>query len=144
MPRKLTDLEESIVIFARETGQLAELCQLVDYDPDIGRVTEHWIPKVEALTLAKHLMALAGHGALVADDEGLDLRIENLVDGFRNYGYKGFGEPVPGKKLWLYLELKEAMKNAEHILEHARGTRAQKLKILHERLPEPCFSVSLR
>lgn len=57
MPRNLTELEESVVNFARESGQLAELCVLVDYDPDVGRVPEHWIPRPDVMGLVKHLLA---------------------------------------------------------------------------------------
>lgn len=56
MHRELTKLEESIVKFARDTDMLAELCVLVDYDPDIGRVAEHRIPRYEVLSLATHLI----------------------------------------------------------------------------------------
>lgn len=57
MPRKLTALEESVVAFASEQGQLAELCVLVDYDPDVGRVPEHWVPRPDVMGLVKHLFA---------------------------------------------------------------------------------------
>ena len=56
MSRKLTELEELIVSYAREAGCLAELCVLVDYDPDVGRVPEHWAPKKEVVSLANHIV----------------------------------------------------------------------------------------
>jgi hypothetical protein len=56
MSRKLTELEELIVSYAREASCLAELCVLVDYDPDSGRVLERWVPKAEVVSLANHIV----------------------------------------------------------------------------------------
>lgn len=56
MSRKLTELEELIVNYAHEAGLLAELCVLADYDPDVGRVPEHWIPKRGVVSLANYIV----------------------------------------------------------------------------------------
>ena len=53
VPRQLTEFETSIVAFCQAHGSLAELCMLVDYDPDAGRVPERWVPKPDVLQLAK-------------------------------------------------------------------------------------------
>lgn len=50
-------IENAIVEFARENDCLPELCNFVDYHPDIGRVQEHWEPKPWVLLLAKRLAA---------------------------------------------------------------------------------------
>ncbi len=57
MSRKLTGLEELIVSYACEVSCLAELCVLVDYCPDSGRVPEHWVPKAEVVSLANHIVS---------------------------------------------------------------------------------------
>lgn len=57
MSRKLTELEELIVSYAREASLLAELCVLVDYDPVLCRVPEYWVPKAEVVSLANHIVS---------------------------------------------------------------------------------------
>lgn len=176
MSRKLTEMEESIVKFARESGQLAELCVLVDYDPSIGRVPEHWVPRYEVLSLAQHLIRnkedstssilyewvdhdgdvlrtveppnpcetnLPVRRVVVGIEDGIDLRLESLVNGFRNHGYKVDGQPVQDRKQEFIEELQKGMRNVEYIMGHTPGSRTQKLKVLHERLPEPCCGVFL-
>ena len=45
MVKKLSELEVLIVEFARKTDSLSELCDYIEYEPDIGRVSEYWKPK---------------------------------------------------------------------------------------------------
>lgn len=51
----LTDeqINESIVRAARAADCVAEACRLVDYDPDIGRVPEHWVPFIWVQEIAR-------------------------------------------------------------------------------------------
>lgn len=44
-----------ILQFATEAEALPELCNFVDYDPDIGKVPEHWEPKVYVWLVVKHV-----------------------------------------------------------------------------------------
>lgn len=55
MASKLTDLEKTIVQFARDSDLLAELCEFVEYDPEIGRVPGYWQPRYHVLHLARYL-----------------------------------------------------------------------------------------
>lgn len=50
----MSEIEVQIVDFCRKNDCLSELCDLVDYDPDIGRVPEHWVPKLYVLELVRH------------------------------------------------------------------------------------------
>jgi hypothetical protein len=54
---KLTELEKEIVRIAEEINRVGDLCHLVDYDPDIGQVPEHFRPNAEVLALVKQLLA---------------------------------------------------------------------------------------
>lgn len=47
--------ERRIIDVAREIDALAELCDLVDYYTDKGRVPEHWRAKWSVLTLVRKL-----------------------------------------------------------------------------------------
>ena len=47
--------EQRIIDTAREMGALAELCDLVDYYTDTGRVPEHWRAKWHVLALVRRL-----------------------------------------------------------------------------------------
>ena len=53
---KLSDEEKRIVEYARQIEALPELCTLVDYEPDIGRVSEYWKPTALSLALFKEGM----------------------------------------------------------------------------------------
>jgi hypothetical protein len=52
----MTITDEQYIEAARKTDCLAELCRFSEYDPDVGRVPEHWLPKympfVDALQAA--------------------------------------------------------------------------------------------
>lgn len=52
-PQEINDV---IVRIAREMGALGELCNLVDYDPRIGRVPEHFEPRWEVAELVRRLL----------------------------------------------------------------------------------------
>jgi hypothetical protein len=52
----LTPLERRIVQIAKDRDMLAELCDLIEYDPDIGRVNPYWAPKWSVMVLARELM----------------------------------------------------------------------------------------
>lgn len=57
MPPPLTPLEQRIVKIARERDMLAELCDLIEYHPDIGRIDPpYWSPNVHVMILARELM----------------------------------------------------------------------------------------
>ena len=47
----LTD--EQIVSWAMEAGDLAELCILRDYCPELGAVPEHWVPREHVRRLVR-------------------------------------------------------------------------------------------
>lgn len=51
------EINDDIVRIAREMGALGELCNLIDYDPKIGRVPEHFEPKWEVAELVRRLLA---------------------------------------------------------------------------------------
>lgn len=51
-------LEETIVEYAHVHDCLPELCNYVDYDPDVGRVPEHWEPKAWELGLVREILIL--------------------------------------------------------------------------------------
>lgn len=53
----MTPLEHRIVEIARGHGSLAELCEFVEYDPDVGRVPEHFRPRADVLRLVKALQS---------------------------------------------------------------------------------------
>lgn len=40
------DIDKFIVDFAKKHDCVPEMCTYVDYHPDIGRVPEHWVPKI--------------------------------------------------------------------------------------------------
>lgn len=52
---------EQYVEAARSAGLLPELCVLVDYDPDVGSVEEHWEPKY--MHFVRELLNIGGHRA---------------------------------------------------------------------------------
>jgi hypothetical protein len=56
-----TITESQYVEAARSAGLLAELCILVDYDPDVGSVNEHWEPRY--MQFARELLNSGGHRA---------------------------------------------------------------------------------
>lgn len=60
-PTAKTLTAEQYVEAARSAGLLAELCVLVDYDPDVGKVEEHWEPKY--MHFARALFNTGGHRA---------------------------------------------------------------------------------
>lgn len=47
--------EQRVIDAAREIGFMAELCDLVDYYTDTGKVPEHWRAKYEVLALVRKL-----------------------------------------------------------------------------------------
>lgn len=51
-------LEAQVIAIARRNGSLAEVCKLVDYYPDVGRVPEHWRVKFEVGELVNAVAAL--------------------------------------------------------------------------------------
>lgn len=53
----IQEINDDIVRIAREMGALGELCNLIDYDPRIGRVPEHFEPKWEVAELVRRLLA---------------------------------------------------------------------------------------
>lgn len=52
---EITALERRVVAIAEELGMVAELCYFVEYDPDIGRVPEHFRPRPEVMALIRRL-----------------------------------------------------------------------------------------
>lgn len=42
MTTPITPLEQRVIDAARQIDSLAEVCDLIDYDPKIGRVPAHW------------------------------------------------------------------------------------------------------
>lgn len=52
-------LELFIIEEARKADCLAEVCNLIDYDPDVGRVPEHWRVKPYILQIARAVAARA-------------------------------------------------------------------------------------
>jgi hypothetical protein len=54
----LSPLEQRIVEIAKQQGSLAELCVLVDYYTDTGRVPEHFRPRHDVLQLVRALGVL--------------------------------------------------------------------------------------
>jgi hypothetical protein len=54
-PPALEPLEAQIIEFARKNDMLAEVCHFVDYDPDVGRVPEHWRVRYQVMAIARAL-----------------------------------------------------------------------------------------
>ena len=52
--QKINDL---VVEYATATDQLAELGRYVDYDPDVGRVPEHWAADPRVVAAVKYVLA---------------------------------------------------------------------------------------
>lgn len=81
-------------------------------------------------------------------DTDLSLRIENVIGGLRNYGYRVACHPVPGSEQEYYEDLRDGLNKVEaevdHLHRHARcrGKSKRTLRFLHRNLPEPCWGVS--
>ena len=77
----------------------------------------------------------------------LDLKIENVTAGFRNYGYHVTSEPMPGCEAVYYAHLQRGLRKVEeavdflHRTAHCRGKSKRTLEMLHRCLPEPCWGV---
>ena len=56
MSNKLTALEVKVVEFARKYDALGDLCDYIDYEPDIGRVPEYWKPKPMIVMLVSSMI----------------------------------------------------------------------------------------
>lgn len=52
---RTTRLEDRIIELARANGDLAEVCDLVEYYPDLGKVPEHWRVKPYFLRIVKDI-----------------------------------------------------------------------------------------
>lgn len=55
--KPITDTEARILQWAREHDHIAELGEFVGYDPDVGRVSEHWRAHRYVLALVEHMLA---------------------------------------------------------------------------------------
>lgn len=53
-----TPLEVFIMERARASDCMAEVCNLIEYDPDIGRVPEHWRVKGYLMPIFEAVAAL--------------------------------------------------------------------------------------
>lgn len=77
------------------------------------------------------------------------LKIENVTDGFRNYGYAVNSQPVEGAEQAYYDDLRATLGKLEECATHirktykTRGKSKRFLKIMHSFYPEPCWGVSI-
>lgn len=51
----MSELERRIIEAARKMGSLPELCDWIEYYPEVGRVDGHWRAKWHVLELVKAL-----------------------------------------------------------------------------------------
>ncbi|MDJ0513111.1 MAG: hypothetical protein QNJ62_06675 [Methyloceanibacter sp.] len=82
-------------------------------------------------------------------DTDLSLKIEDVIGGLRNCGYRVTCQAVPGQEREYYEQLREAMANVDatidHLHKHARcrGRSKRTLRLLHKWLPEPGWGISV-
>ena len=85
-------------------------------------------------------------------ERDIDLTIENLRGGLRNYGYTVESEPLPGMEAEYADELRKVLKRVEDAAEFYRGERGRNrhryrghskalLAALHRNMPEPGWAV---
>lgn len=82
------------------------------------------------------------------DDTDLSLKIENVINGLRNYGYRVTVKPVPGQELEYYADLLDGMRKVDAAIERyrrhfsVRGTNTKRIReMLWRNLPTPCWGV---
>lgn len=51
------EINNLVVEYADATDQLDDLGMYVDYDPDVGRVPEHWVANPAVVAVIKHVLA---------------------------------------------------------------------------------------
>lgn len=90
-----------------------------------------------------------GMGRGIRMERDIDLRIEDAVGGFRNYGYRVTSKPLPGREQEYYEELREGLRKIDANIDtyrrhfRVRGTNTKRIRgMLHRDLPEPCWGVT--
>ena len=84
------------------------------------------------------------------NETDLDLKIEGVLGGLRNYGYCILCKPNPGHEQEYYEHLRDGLRRADDTLDMLRskfkyrGTSKAALRSLHKWLPEPCWGVLAR
>lgn len=82
-------------------------------------------------------------------DTDLNLRIENVRAGLRNYGYRVTMQSMPGCEREFYEALRDCLarldNDADFFRAHyrCRGRSKRLLAILHRNVPEPCWGVNV-
>lgn len=79
----------------------------------------------------------------------IDLKIENVVGGLRNYGYRVTVKPVLGQEHECYEDLRDGLRKIDAAIEgyrrhfRVRGTNTKRIReMLWRDLPEPCWGVT--
>ena len=76
-----------------------------------------------------------------------DEKLENLLDGFRAWGYSVFSKPLPGEDVAFYETLRAGLERVDQTVQHlratshCRGKSERTMHLLHSALPEPCWGV---
>lgn len=79
-----------------------------------------------------------------------DLRIENVICGFKNFGYEVNSQPVVGMEREYYEELRDGLnrieKHADYIRKQykLRGKSKRLISFLQSDISEPCWGVTIK
>ena len=83
------------------------------------------------------------------DATDIGLKIENVISGLRNYGYRVTVKPVLGQEQECYESLRDGLHKIDAAIEryrrhfHVRGTNTKRIReMLWRDLPEPCWGVT--
>lgn len=80
-------------------------------------------------------------------ENDMELKIENVVAGLRNYGYRVLCRPVAGSEQDYYEALSACLRRADRAMEYVhkhyrcRGLSKRAIAELHRALPEPGWGV---